>query len=537
MRRHVCVWFPDWPLDRLRRSRAGSRIRQAQGRYRQSSSLCPDGETPDDATPFVLTETGQTGLRVVAANAAARAAGIAPGLRFADARVRAPGLAAEPADRESDTKALAALALWMERWSPTIALAGEHAVAIDATGGAHLFGGEAAMLDDIGGTLRRAGLDCRLAMAPTPGAAFALAHEAPDGTRLDVPDLKRGLARLPVTGLRLSDETLTLLRRFGLTRIGQLYGIDRKALARRFHSRIAADAVLLRLDQALGLRPEPLDPLRAPPEHAVRLPCPEPLLHPDGIRTGLERLAPALCERLDAHGEGARRFRLAVFRSDQSVAAVTVGAARPVRDPAHLLRLYRDRLDGLDPGFGIELMELEAFGTGPVRAEARGLGPGLAGDEPDEAALSVLADRITARLGDRVVKILRPVESHAPERAEALAVYDGALPDWRAAPGPGAAERPLRLFDRPEGLEVIAEIPDGPPMRFVWRRVVHRVRRADGPERIAPEWWRPPPRTARARDYYRVEDEEGRRYWIFREGLFGDGRGGIPAWYVHGLFP
>ena len=491
--------------------------------------------------PFVLTEAGQNGLRVVAANAAARQVGIDPGLRFADARTRAPGLAAEPVDREADAKALAALALWMERWSPTIALAGADAVAIDATGCAHLFGGEAAMLADIGDRLQRSGLTCRLAMAPTPGAAFALAHEAADRTRLDAADLKQGLADLPMAGLRLSEEALTLLRRFGLTRIGQLYEIDRKALARRFHSRIAADAVLLRLDQALGLRQEPLDPIRPPPDHSVRLPCPEALLHPDGIRAGLERLAPALCERLDAHGEGARRFRLAVFRSDQSVAEVTVGAARPVCDPAHILRLYRDRLDGIDPGFGIELMELEASRTGPVTAEARGLGPGFEGDGPDEAALSVLADRITARLGDRVVKILRPVESHAPERAEALAVYDGSLPDWRAAPAAGRAERPLRLFERPENLEVIAEIPDGPPMRFVWRRVVHRVRRADGPERIAPEWWRPPSgaggRGRRARDYYRVEDEEGRRYWIFREGLYGDGRGGVPAWYVHGLFP
>ncbi|MEA1940778.1 MAG: DNA polymerase Y family protein [Pseudomonadota bacterium] len=529
MRRHVCVWFPDWPLDRLRRSRAAS----AAG-----WPTCP-GETPDEtagAAPFVLTEAGVHGLRVAAANAAARALGVEPGLRFADARTRAPDLAAEPVDREADARALERLALWMERWSPAVALAGADSIMIDTTGGAHLFGGETAMLDDMADRLGRAGLDCRLGLAPTPGAAWALAHAAPDRTRLDEAGLEAGLAGLPMAGLRLSEDGLTLLRRFGLTRIGQLYDIDRKALARRFHSLSAADAVLVRLDQALGQRPEPLDPLRPPPDHAARLPCPEPLLHPDGIRAGLERLAPALCERLDAHGEGARRFRLAVFRVDQSVAEVTVGAARPVHDPAHILTLFRDRLEAIDPGFGVELMELEAARTGPVTPQARSLDAVFAGDGPDAAELAVLADRITARLGGRVVNVLQPVESHLPERAEALSVYEGELPDWRSVPPPGPAPRPLRLFERPESLEVIAEIPDGPPMRFVWRRIVHRVRRADGPERIAPEWWRPAA-TRRARDYYRVEDEDGRRYWIFREGLYGDGRGGPPAWFVHGLFP
>lgn len=500
-------------------------------------SACP-GETLDEASgsaPFVLTEAGRNGLRVAAADAAARARGIEPGLRFADARTRAPDLLAEPVDREVDAKALERLALWMERWSPAVALAGADSILIDATGGAHLFGGEAAMLDDMADRLGRSGLDCRLGLAPTPGAAWALAHAAPDRTRLEAAALKSGLADLPMTALRLSEDSLTLLRRFGLTRIGQLYEIDRKALARRFHSVSAADAVLTRLDQALGQRPEPLDPLRPPPDHAVRLPCPEPLLHPDGIRAGLERLAPALCERLDARGEGARRFRLAVFRVDQSVADVVVGAARPVHDPAHILTLFRDRLETLDPGFGIELMELEAARTGPVAPQARSLDAVFAGDGPDTAELAVLADRITARLGGRVVNVLQPVQSHLPERAEALSAYEGELPDWHSAPAPGPAPRPLRLFEPPESLEVIAEIPDGPPMRFVWRRIVHRVRRADGPERIAPEWWRPAA-TRRARDYYRVEDEEGRRYWIFREGLYGDGRGGPPAWFVHGLF-
>ena len=528
MRRHDCVWCPDWSLERLNRSRAGSA---------RPLPVRPAGDAQDNsAPPFALTESGQTGLRVIAANAAARAQGVEPGLRFADARARVPDLQAEPVDRSADARALKALALWMERWSPSLALCGEDSVLVDVTGAAHLFGGEGAMLADIAQSLASGGLTARLGLAPTPGAAWALAHEGADRTCLDESGLRDGLAGLAMAGLRLSEETLMLLRRFGLTRIGQLYDIDRKALARRFNSRQAAEAVLVRLDQALGWRPEPLDPIRPAPDHAVRLPCLEPLLHLDGVRAGLERLAPALCERLDQHGEGARAFRLAAFRVDQSVVQLNVAAARPVRDPAHVLRLFRDRLDRIDSGFGIELLELEAARTGPVTAVARGFGGDFEGDAPDLTAISVLADRITARLGDRVVRILKPVASHLPERAETLCVYDGELPDWHGAAPPGQAPRPIRLFDRPEDLEVIAEIPDGPPMRFVWRRIVHRVRRAEGPERIAPEWWRPPSRPARARDYYRVEDMEGRRYWIFREGLYGDGRGGPPAWYVHGLF-
>ncbi|WP_203290864.1 Y-family DNA polymerase [Maricaulis parjimensis] len=494
------------------------------------------GDAPAEPAPFVLTEAGRHGLRVVAANPAARALGVEAGLRFADARARAPGLLAEPVDRDADAKALRALALWMERWSPCLALGEADSVLIDASGCAHLFGGEAAMLADMAGQLRRAGLSCRLAMAPTPGAAWALAHERADRVCLADKDLRAGLDKLPMAGLRLSEETLVLLRRFGLTRIGQLYDIDRRALARRFHSKAAAEAVLVRLDQALGLRQEPLDPIRARPDHAVRLPCLEALLHLEGVRAGLDQLAPALCERLQDYGEGARRFRLAAFRCDQSVAQLTVGAARPVNDPAHILRLFRDRLERIDPGFGIEILELEAFGTGTVRPEARGFGGDFDGDEPDLDALSVLADRITARLGDRVVHILQPLASYWPENAEALQVYEGVLPEWDSAAVPGCSDRPARLLQRPENLQVIAEIPDGPPMRFVWRRQVHKVRRADGPERLAPEWWRPPPRPGRARDYYKVEDMDGRRFWIFREGLYGDGRGGPPAWFIHGLF-
>lgn len=517
---------------------------------------------------------------MAAANAPARAFGISEGLGFADARARAPDLASEDIDRSGDARALARLAGWMIRLAPLVAVDGRDGLMIETTGCAHLYGGEAAMLDKVAALFTRQALPHRLGLAGTQGAASALARAAP-GTMLAESEEAAGLAGLPVSALRLSEEAVTRLRRFGLTRIGQLYGIDRKALARRFQSREAADAVLLRLDQALGLRLEPLKPLRPAPLHAVRMSCPEPLLTREAIELGLERLAEALCADLSSQGEGARGFAFHAFRADGGASCVEITLARPARRPAHILKLFAERLDRLDPGFGIDLLVLEARRPGPMEPHAAALSGDLAAGETDEVALSALADRISVKLGEGAVTVVHPVASHLPERAEDRRVFEGTLPQ-PAATLSVCGPRPIRLFVQPERVEVIAEVPDGPPQRFIWRRVPRRVVRADGPERIAPEWWahRAPPPSAlspdgadrkwlapkldpradadlirtirteletaevgervrnlpRARDYYRVEDTEGRRYWLFRDGLYGDGRGGAPDWYVHGLF-
>jgi len=530
----------------------------------------------------VLVESGAYGLRVAIANAPARQLGITAGLAFTDAKARAPDLAFEESDRAADARSLRQVADWLVRFSPLVALAGEDALMLETTGCDHLHGGERAMMDRLSALLDRNGLPHRLGLAGTQGAASVLAHAAP-GTCLDEGKEHDGLAGLPVSALRLSDEAETLLRRFGLTRIGQLYGIDRKALARRFQSRSAADAVLLRLDQALGLRHEPLAPLRPVPLRSARLPCPEPIATSEAITMGLEVLAGDLCEDLGAAGLGARVFCLTAFRSDGTRSEVVVRAARPVRAPGHILRLFRERIDRIDPGFGIDLLLLEAHRTDAMEVSPMVLSGDLAATDTDEAALSALADRIVARLGEGAVSILLPWESHIPERTGCPVPFDGALPP-ASARAPMTGPRPIRILDQPERVTVMAEVPDGPPLRFVWRRIPRLVTRADGPERISPEWWMhvpaPPPapriegthrkwlapkmdpranaidiartRTAfdalcedpgdvvkalpRARDYYRVEDSEGRRYWLFRAGLYGDGRGGAPEWYVHGLF-
>ena len=514
-RRCLSLWCADWPIDRLRRARAAA------------------GEAL--ASPLALTETGARGRVVAAADAPARAAGIAPGMTLSAARARLPDLAAEPIDRGADAAALKGLVGWLTRWSPRAAPDGADGAMLDVTGCAHLFGGESAMLAGISRRLDAAGIAHRLGLGPTPGAAWALAHTAPGRiTRLDAPPAE-GLADLPVAGLRLSTAALAALRRFGLTRIGQLTALDRGALARRFPSREAAEAVLTRLDQALGRRAEPVEPLLPVPELAERLPCPEPLIGLDGLAAALERLLPPLCDGLAAAGQGARELVLTAWRADGTLGRLAVRTARPARDPAHFARLFADRLAGLDPGHGIDLVELAAAATAPMEATPRPLSQEMTGEAVDIAALAALADRIGARLGAAAVTVTAPAASHIPERAERVARFADDLPDW-SAPDPATGPRPARMLERPEPVEVIARVPDGPPVRFVWRRVARQVVRAEGPERIAPEWWDLSERLPRARDYYRVEDAAGRRYWLYREGLYGDGRGGDPRWFLHGLF-
>ncbi|MBY9068107.1 DNA polymerase Y family protein [Hyphomonas sp. WL0036] len=520
-------------MDRLRRARRQSRL--------------PSGSAkPAKPRPFVLYEKSAHGLTVAAANQPAQDAGIHPGLRFTDARATLPGLMAAEIDRASDAKALTALADWMVRFSPLVAIDGEDGLILETTGCAHLFGGEAAMAQELSRRLQAAGYGHRLACAGTRGAAYGLAHAAgedappailPPGGERDA------LADLPTHALRLSPDALTLLRRFGLTRIGQLYGIDRTALTRRFHSRETADALCLRLDQALGLRAEPFAPFRTPPDYVARLPCPEPLTEATGIAAGVAQLAEKICHTLAAQGLGAQSFTVFAFRADGEVSRIRVNAARPVRTPEHILRLFGEKTEQIDPGFGIDLLLLEAARTGPMETGSHPLSGDLSHTEIDDIALAALADRINARLGEGSVTVISPAAHHPVDVSEETSPFTGTLPVGTPSLAGLRGLRPVRCFARPERVEVIAEVPDGPPLRFVWRRIVRRVVRADGPERIAPEWWTylpPAPgetgKMPRTRDYYRVEDADGRRYWVFREGLYGDGRGQSPEWFVQGIF-
>ena len=456
--------------------------------------------------------------------------GLRPGQRLADARARAPHLDSTFHEPEKDASALRAMASWAERWSPWVAPAPPDGLFLDVSGIAHLFGSEARLIADMQGRFLALGYTARFGIAGTLGAAWALARFAPAFSPGSA-GWREALSGLPVEALRLESETVTTLRRLGLKTIRHLCAIPRRDLARRFRGTDKAQQVLLRLDQARGLVDEPLSPLRDPPQFSVRQCLEEPLSSAEGIGAMLDDLAEKLCLELARASQGATRLALAFFRSDGSRATVKAGLSLPSRNPVHVSRLLKPKLDGLDAGFGIDAMSLAAEETGPIEAGNPGF---LAGPDRLADGFAELSDRIANRHEEARIARLLSLERHWPEWAERLISPASALPPQKDGLD---RTRPLTLFDSPEEISVMAEVPDGPPVRFAWRRMRHRVRRCEGPERIAPEWWRPSEKTRRSRDYYVVEDEEGRRFWLFREGIYGEDRKPAPRWFLHGLLP
>ena len=472
--------------------------------------------------PLALAAPGPHGPVIHAANRAAGMAGARPGARVVDARAICPALRVEDAQPAGDAALLARLSFWVRRWGPYSTPDGADGIVLDTTGTAHLFGGEAGLLADIQARLATAGLSARLALAPTRAAAWALARFGPERAICGTDPLS-ALMPLPVAGLRLSDETLLLLRRLGLKTIGDLAAIPRLALMRRFARTAPLDNPLLRLDQALGHLAEPLDVPDPPPDFVTQARLSEPVMDPSDWLPGL--LAD-LCAQMAAADRGCRRLCLSVFRVDGERRDIRVSLAAPSREEGHLLRLFDGRLERLDPGYGFDLIRLAAEAVEPL-SQAQ---PGLDGSRSDALELSRLVDRLSARFGADAITRPAPQESHIPERAETPGAAVSTLPTPSAR-----ADRPLRILTPPEEIRVLYAIPEGPPAQFVWCRQTLRVARHAGPERIAPEWWRDRPGT-RLRDYFRIEDPSGLRLWIYREGLIHDGRGGAPRWFLHGIF-
>jgi protein ImuB len=489
------------------------------------------GRKPPDERPLALSREGPHGPVIHALNPAARVLGLTSGARVVDMRALCPELDVAEADLAGDAEALARLAHWMRRWAPWSTVEEPDGIALDTTGSDHLWGGEAAMLADMEARLGAAGLSVRPAIAPTRGAAWALARFGSPAARV-CPEggPEDALSPLPVEALRLDGETVLLLRRLGLKTIGRLIEIPRAALARRFGQ--DGSDLPLRLDQALGRVREPLD---APSDAALRIArtdLPETVQDPV---PHLPELARKLCETLRAGELGLRRMRLRLYRVDGETSATTIACARASRNAAHLVRLFDGRLDGLDPGCGFDLLTLEALATEPLAATQSHLYEGLRPTLP----LPDLVDRLVARFGEAAVHWPTLRQSHVPERAEtAVHAFARAMAaSHRASLGPVLPRnaRPLRLLEPAEEIRVIYAVPEGPPLHFVWRRRRYRVARQEGPERIAPEWWRDRPQ-ARLRDYFRIEVTEGPRLWIYREGLHHDGRGPAPRWFLHGIF-
>ncbi|MEL7728590.1 DUF6504 family protein [Citromicrobium bathyomarinum] len=504
---------------------------------------CARGEGAD-AQPLVLIAETAHGPRISAANDAARNAGARIGTMLADARALCPSIAAVPGDPAGDLDALEKLAAWARRWGPWSALDPPDGLLVDVTAVAHLFGGEAKLLADVHAAFAARGFAIRGAIAPTAGAAWALAHHGPERCILaPEDDMEARLSDLPVAALRLDDDVLTVLRRLGLKRLGELggvigggpghsagHGAGRDALHRRFRNRKSPSAnPLIRMDQLLGHVPEPLLPVVPQQMPLVQRRLMEPIRHRTLLDQVLTDLAQEMVRELEGAGQGGRRLDLGLWRVDGEVIVKTLELAAATRDAAHIVRLFGEKLADIDAGFGIELVRLRASWAEPLPTAQADI---EAAAERHGTSLSAFVDRLTTRLGPRAVR--RPVlkGSHVPERAQR----------WQPPlePEPPAQEemrfhtRPLKLLDRAESIAVLYATPDGLPQRFRWRGQVHEIARVEGPERIAPEWWRERGST-RLRDYYRIEDDAGRRYWIYRYGIAGDGRGGAPEWFMQGL--
>jgi protein ImuB len=507
-RRYLALWFALLPAERWF-------IHQPQ-----------DGAGRDDPLAFVEKRGGA--IRLVAVDARARALGMAPGLTLADARARVPELAVVDQDSAADQAWLERLADGCLRYTPQVAIDAPDGLTLDISGCAHLFGGEAALADALVERLGRLGMSARHAIAATPDAARALARfQTAPGQ-----DEAAAVRRLPVAALQLDTERTTALIRAGLKTIGEVARRPMAGIAARFGS----DAVQA-LHRLTGDSDSPIDPHRITPAILVERRFPEPIAQADYALRIVEELAGEAADVLARRDQGGRRFEALFFRSDGLVQRLRVETGMATRDPPAVMRLFRERIaalsDPIDPGFGYDLIRLAVPGTEALAATQLKLEGGTVA----EAEIAALVDRLSTRLGKGRIRRFRPVDSHIPEQAQLLfpAIEGGEAVAWPMPETGEPPSRPLHLFDPPHAIEAIAEVPDGPPLRFRWRRSLHDITRYEGPERIASEWWRRRDGRGLTRDYYRVEDRGGRRFWIFRHGLY-EGERAAPGWYLHGLF-
>lgn len=502
------------------------------------------GRGASDARPLAIYAKENGAYQLKGIDARASSLGLTLAMSLADARAIQPKLEAVEAEPEEDARALDNIAAWCERFTPIVVLDPPEGLFLDITGCAHLFGGEENLRSEIITRLHAQGFGSRAAIAPTPGAAWAFARYAQQTRRvartlresleasLAAPeDWQAKLAALPVEALRLNSEAAALLRRLGLKTISQVMHGPRAPFAAR-----AGEHAMLRLDQAFGRTQEALSPRRpAPPVFALRRFL-EPIFTADAVLQVTQDLCADAIEKLDIRGAGALRAELVLFGVDGRDRVIGVNVSKPLREVKPLMRLFREKLnivgENLNAEFGFEAARLDVVRLAEFDERTRTLAS-IEANAASAETISGIADILTSRLGPK--RVLRPQvhDEHAPERAagwrSALTSTErGKIPK---TPADGVQRRPVRLFSPGQPIDVMASVPDGPPIRFRWRRVVREVTRAEGPERISGDWQK----REMTRDYYRVEDKEGRRYWLYREGLYGETET-PPRWYVHGLF-
>jgi protein ImuB len=498
------LWLPHLSTDRLKRS----------------------GDAPVDRPLAAYATTGNAFV-LTALDAQAATCGLTSGMPLADARALCPTLHAVETDQSADARFLDAIAAWCERYTPVVALDPPEGLFLDITGCAHFFGGERPLRAAILNSLARQRLNARAAIAPTPAAAWALARFGKQRI-VEPAGLHDALASLPVAALRVSPQAQALLERFGLKRIGQIANAPRAPFAAR-----AGQDVMRRLDLAYGRVREALTPRRPPPPVTAFRRFVEPITTIETVLIVADDLCADIVAQCDQKGAGARRLCLHLFGVDGRTRSVSLGLSQPERIACVIMRLLSDRLtraaETFDSAFGFEAMRLDAIEVTPLVYVEGDLENQIAHDSRSEARL---VDALVVRLGADRVSRPHFGDTHAPERAGGWRTVTQSSPPSPRPPEDGVMRRPLTLLARAQPIEAMAEVPDGPPMRFRWRRIVREVSRAEGPERITPHWLRAS--DARTRDYYRVEDTNGRRYWLYREGLYG----GVsaPRWFMHGLF-
>jgi protein ImuB len=477
---------------------------------------------------------------IVALDAGAEKLGLSTGLALAQARAMHPALVAVPEQSAADAARLDSIADGCLRYTPLISCDLPDGLLLDIGGCAHLYGGEARLTADLAARLERSGLSHRIAVAGSIGAAYAAVRFGRPGIHSNGEE-RALLAPLPLAALRLSPSTVAAMARVGLKRIGDILDLPRAPLVARFGAEL-----LRQLDRALGHEHEPLTPRLPVAPYVAEQRFAEPIAREEDVLAVAEQLADRLKPMLERRGDGARRLELTLFRTDGALRRLSAGTSRPLRDPAEIRALFVERLaalaDEFDPGFGFDLARLSVVVAEAAPAEQVGLG-----HEDDGAGLDRLVDHLSARLGRERVRRLIAKDSHIPELTAASApaqmksVDSGwaAFRRYRAAHDTGP--RPLRMLARPEPIDAVAGVPDGPPLRFRWRRALHDVVAAEGPERIESAWWNE--NADPARDYFRVEDKSGLRFWLFRAGLYRDlmrhdlSQGvAAPRWFLHGMF-
>lgn len=488
---------------------------------------------PDDR-PFVTVAKERGALRIASSDPAATRIGIRPGMALTEARALWPTLETAEAEPEADAALLHRSAEICDMFTPLVALHDRSGLILDITGCAHLFGGEQGMLQRACWRLAALGLVTCAAIAGTPQSAWAFARYRRNVIAL--PAQEESLARdLPIAALDQDAPTALALGRAGFRTLGDLADRPSNLLVARFGEGLATA-----LRRILGREDVRITPLRPAPEIVAETHFAEPLGQMESLLAALERLAHDIGDALARRGAGGRAFEASFFRADGAVRRIGIQTAQAMRDVTSLMRLIRLRLDALsdplDPGFGFDALRLAVIRSEPVVASQQTL-DGKVARQDDEGEITALVDRLTARFGGENIRRFVIGDTHDPARAGGSVPYlsrHATAPVSSPEPGQPPA-RPVMLFDPPQWIEAIAEVPDGPPLKFRWRRVLHEIARAEGPERIAPEWWRVGNMAPATRDYYRVENAQGHRFWVFREGFYEDSNA-RPRWFLHGLF-